>query len=783
MRTFQDILAATAEPHGATFTLEDGWTMRIALREPWLLRIVVAPAAGLPLDRTWMVAPEGDTPWEGRNRDATEGFSKPPFALTSHGERHDLEATDIRVAVTANPVRLSVEMKDASGAWRRVLSDRESGAYVLAEAGRRLRHYQDLDPRDRYFGLGDKTGPVDRHGRRFRLLQLDALGYDAELGDPLYKHVPFFMVRTADAVTTGLFYDTLTPMTVDLGNERSNYHGRYRYVEIEEPGLDLYVIGGPSVADVTERFARLTGRPHLPPRWSFGFAFTSMHHADHSEGQRIIGEFAQRCRDEAIPISAIHFGSGYSSRGRRRYVFTWNSDKFPEPRALFARLRDMQLKTVANLKPVLIDDHPAYAELKDAHGFIEASPGTPVVEQFWDGHGSFLDFTNRETVAWWQQQLTAQVLDVGFDAVWNDNNEYEAWREGAMCRGFGRPIPIEACRPLHALLMTRASFEETQRREPTMRPFTITRAGPPGIQRYAETWSGDNETSWHTLKWNLRNGLSLSLSGMGKVGHDIGGFAGPPPDAELLTRFVEMMALHPRALMNSWKPSADSATEPWTHPGATAAIRAALNLRYRFLPLLYSRAWLAHRTGAPIIAPLFYHHEHDPRSFEDHDAFMLGPDVLVAPVVQPGATTRDVYLPAGPEGWVDFHDGTRYPAGVSATVAAQPGRLPVFVRVGAALLLAGDIPLVRPHDAPARSLYLVPGFGDGGGGGDHFEDDGESWGLRSSACLALRLGMTWDRSTVSLAMQRTGGDWPVFDTKGLRIEAPTLGGRAIVWGV
>ena len=660
-----------------------------------------------------------------------------------------------------------------------MLADRPSGAYLRTDAGRRLRHYQWRERGDRYFGLGDKSGPLDRHGRRFRVLQLDALGYDAEKGDPFYKHAPFMIARTPEGDCTGLFYDTLSPMTFDLGNERSNYHELYRYVEIEEPGLDLYVIAGPRVADVVERFSALTGRPHFAPRWSFGFGFTTMHHADAPDAQKQMAGFADRCAAEDMPISSLHFGSGYSSRGKRRYVFTWNREKYPDPQALFAKLTAMDLKTVANLKPVLLNDHPDYARLAAAHGFIEAPDGAPVLEQFWDGHGSFLDFTNRETIAWWQERLSAQVLDVGFGYAWNDNNEYEAWREGAESRGFGTPIAVSASRPLHALLMTRASYEETQRRAPYLRPYTITRAGPVGIQRYAETWSGDNETSWHTLKWNMRNGLSMALTGMAKVGHDIGGFAGPQPDAELLTRWVEMMALHPRAVMNSWKPPVGAATEPWTHASAADAVRAALRLRYRFLPVMYTLAHAAHVTGAPIIRPLFYDHDSDPRSFEDHDAMMLGRDVLFAPVVEPGAREKTVYLPAGPEGWVHYQTGATYPAGAVATVPAPLGAPPIFVCIGAALLLAQDIPQRLPHQAPSRTLYVTPGVGTGSGEGRHFEDDGESWAFRQGACLDLALRLEWTADRVDVTMERRSGGSAMPEAASLSIVAPTAGRRVV----
>lgn len=751
-------------PHalGLDAALEDGWRLRVRAMGEHLMRIVVEPEEGLPLDRTWMVAPEGDTPWEGRSREDMAGFTPPPVSCAAAGDGWTVTAGNFRVTLTGAPVRLAVEQKTATG-WTPWAADRATGGFALAERGARLRHYQSRPETDRHYGLGDKSGPVDRTGRRFRILQLDALGYDAEIGDPLYKHVPYVAVQSG-GVWGGMFHDSLAPMTFDLGSERSNYHGIYRYVEIEERGMDLWLIAGPDLASLTRRFTLLTGRPALHPRWSFGFAFTTMHHADDANAQAVIQAFAERCRAEKIPISAIHFGSGYSSRGKRRYVFTWNRQKFPDPQALFARLTELGFPTVANLKPVLIDDHVNYAGLKQAGGFIKDAQGKPVTEQFWDGMGSFLDFTNPETVRWWQERLGKQVLDAGFTAGWNDNNEYEIGREDSVATGFGKPFPAVAARPLHALLMTRATYEATRAREPAKRPFTITRAGPAGLQRYAETWTGDNLTSWHTLKWNLRNAVSLALSGQSKVGHDIGGFTGPRPSPELLCRMVEMSTLHPRAVMNSWKPQvADdwtAATVPWLHPEVLPQIRAALNLRTTFLPLMYALAWQSHRDGAPIIRPLAHDFPADPRSYEDHDAFMLGPDVLFSPVVAEGAMRKRQYLPAGPGGWVEFHTGLAHAVGAEVEVDAPLGRPPIFVRSGAVLVLASETPDVKPHEAPSRRLYIAVAGEEGMGGGRHFEDDGEGLGYLRGEALDLELRLSWSRTEISLGLRAPSGSMP-----------------------
>ena len=231
----------------------------------------------------------------------------------------------------------------------------------------------------------------------------------------------------------------------------------------------------------------------------------------------------------------------------RRYVFHWNHAKFPDPAALLRRFHAAGMRVVANLKPCLLDDHPRYAEAAATGAFVhDAATGRPLLSQFWDGEGAHIDFTSPAGIAWWQAGLADAVLATGIDAGWNDNNEYELWDEDAAAAGFGTPpAPLALLRPVQPLLMTRATLEAQRRHAPRERAFTVTRAGCPGIQRYAQTWSGDNTTSWKSLRWNLRTGLQMSLSGMYNTGHDIGGFAGPVPEAELLVRWTQAGLLHP----------------------------------------------------------------------------------------------------------------------------------------------------------------------------------------------------------------------------------------------
>ncbi|MFM2074392.1 MAG: hypothetical protein RJB34_697 [Pseudomonadota bacterium] len=685
--------------------LRGGGQLRVVFLSETMARLSWVPPGGFREPRTWSVAPlgHGDVPWSGRARESLDGFVRPVVKVD--GRRIGTERLQVQLcagkgqavrAIWSDPTRDCV-----------VLEDRLTSAYLNERRTGLVRHSVVRHVGEHYFGLGDKTGPLNLHGRRLRCLGQDSIGYDPMNGDPLYKHWPFVLTRTRQGVWVGTYYDTLSACTFDLGCEHDNYHGLFRSVDIDDGDLDCYVMAGHTPAEVIAQFVRLIGGTHLPPRWTLGFAQTAMGLADAPDAQQQLDRFIDECQRHRMPISAFHYGSGYSSRGKQRYVFTWNHSKFPDPQAINAKFHSAGMRLVANLKPCLLDDHPAYSSLNDAHAFVEHEhPPTPVVEPYWDGQGSHLDFTKPQAIAWWQAQLREQILEKGIEIGWNDNNEYAIAAEDAISAGFGQAMPIHRSRPLHALLMTRATFEaqlawQTQQGGQE-HAFTVTRAGPPGIQRYAQTWSGDNTTSWATLKWNIRTGLQMSLSGMFNVGHDVGGFYGPLPDAELFVRWVQACALNPRMVMNSWKPG-NASNVPWMHPSVTDGVRAAIELRYRLMPYLWACFEAASQEAVPIIRPTFYNFPDDERCLQDSDDFMLGPALLVAPVVQAGATTREVYLPALPHGadWIDFYTRERLASGQHHRVAADWNHLPLFVVPGSAIPVASPRPgSVARHDDP-----------------------------------------------------------------------------------
>ena len=691
----------------ATTRLHDGGELRVVFLAPRMARVTWQPPGGFREPRTWAIAPRGeaDAPWQGRERESLEGFSRPQVKPQGN---HGLATERLGVTLQGGgqaPVRL---------VWRDlqrdqvVLADRETSAYLHEARTGIVRHCLVRDPQEHYYGLGDKTGALNLHGRRLRCLGQDSIGYDPPHGDPLYKHWPFVLMRTTGGIWVGVYYDTLAACTFDLGCEHDNYHGLFRSLDVDDGDLDYYVMVGDTPAEVVAQFVGLIGGTHLPPRWTLGYAQTAMGLADAPDAQDQLARFIEQCQQHQMPISAFHYGSGYSSRGKQRYVFTWNTSKFPDPQGLNAKFAAAGMKLVANLKPCLLDDHPSYAALAQAKAFIaHAQSGEPVVEPYWDGQGSHLDFTQPQAVQWWQTQLRQQILEKGIQIGWNDNNEYAIGADDAHSAGWGEPLPMHRSRPLHALLMTRATYEAQRAFFATSADaadygFTITRAGPPGIQRYAQTWSGDNTTSWASLKWNIRTGLQMGLSGLFNVGHDVGGFFGPLPDPELFLRWVQACALNPRMVMNSWK-AGNVSNLPWMHPTVTDAVRAALGLRYQLLPYLWQCFEASHREACPIIRPTFFNFPQDAQCFHDCDDFMLGPDLLVAPVVDAGARTRTVYLPQLPAGgqWFDFETRTAYAAGQSHTVEAPLARLPLFARQGARIpLSAPRAGQLARHDDP-----------------------------------------------------------------------------------
>ena len=250
-----------------------------------------------------------------------------------------------------------------------------------------------------------------------------------------------------------------------------------------------------------------------------------------------------------------------------------------------------------------------YKEIEKQGLFVKNPDGTPFVTQFWDGLGSYIDFTNPKGCDFWKKQVTEKLLDYGIDATWNDNNEFDIRDWDALANGFGfGKIKARNIRPNLTYLMVKSSYEAQRAKYPDKRPFLSTRSGNIAVRRLAQTWSGDNMTSWHDLYYGHYVGLTLSMSGMFFYGHDLGGFSGDMPSSELLLRWIQHGIFEPRFTIHSWNKDG-TATMPWSYPEIENAVRDIFSQRKQLLPYLYSSAYNCVSYDEPMNAPLFLYYE------------------------------------------------------------------------------------------------------------------------------------------------------------------------------
>ncbi len=747
---------SVAERAGNRLTLRapDGHLAHIFVLEEDIIRVMILPGGEVRSKHSWAIAPgQEDVPAQGRDKFDLTGFTCPGFAL---------EEAEDQLVIQTGRLRLSVRLRglyckwDASigGEWRPAASDRATQAYNWGWWDQRAYHYLARSPDEMYFGLGERAGEVNRSGQAYRMTNVDAMGYNARTTDPLYKHIPFYITWRSDKKTPlGIFYDTLSDCSFDMGRELDNYHGHYHYFVADFGDLDYYVIAGETIASVTRRYTWLTGRPAFMPRWSLSYSGSTMSYTDAPDAQTRMDEFLAKCAEHDILCGSFHLSSGYTSIGPNRYVFNWNRDKFPDPAAFARRWLDHGIRLCANIKPCLLRDHPRFAEAARNGLLIHDPDGTPSMVQFWGERGAYLDFTNADTRAWWKDRVTHALLDFGIASTWNDNNEFEVWSDRAQIDGFGKPAPARESKILHTQLMLQASRQAQREHAPQTRPFLISRAGGAGMQRYVQTWSGDNYTSWETLRYNIRMGAGLALSGISNTGHDIGGFAGPKPEPELFLRWVQCGIFLPRFSIHSWNDDG-SANEPWMYPEATPHVRALIKFRERLVPYLYDLLWSYHAHYEPMIRPTFHDFPEDPRCFAENDDMLLGANLLVAPVVEPGVRARNVYLPSGAD-WYDFWSGDYFAGGQVIALPAPWERPPLLARAGSAIPLnLAEQHFNRPADE--RGFAVFPHRGSGNFTQDCFEDDGAGEGYRSGLHGAWILTVSSDDGALRISIGKTG---------------------------
>ena len=565
-----------------------------------------------------------------------------------------------------------------------------------------------------FYGFGEKTGPLEKRGQRMRFRGKDACGYDPQHTDPLYKSLPFFIKMDPQGKDfLGIFYHTAGECEIDLGREVNGYYPPMGQFITREKEIDLFLIYGKCMAQVLDHFTELTGRPAMLPKYALGYLGSTMYYTELPENcDREILDFVQKSRKMGMSCSNFQLSSGYTADEKgRRNVFSWNRKKFPDPGAFIRQMRELGVTVTPNVKPAMLTTNPLYQEFAQAGAFIQTHLGTPYVTRFWGGEGSFVDFTNPVARKLWKKHLHEQLFRYGIHSLWNDNNEFDV--EGGICCNEGNPRPAAEMRAVLPLLMARTGQEALEEAFPYLRPYQVSRSGCAGINRYAQVWTGDNRTSWESLKWNIATMLGSGMSGMPLTGSDVGGFAGGAPEKELLLRWIALGAVMPRFCIHSCNDD-NTVTEPWMYESAVPAVQRFFRLRQQLMPYLYSLHYASHKNGTPIWQPMVWQHPGDRRCQQENVDFFIGNALLCAPVVEKGAKERKIWLPHG-EIFYDICTGNRYEGGQEITLQAPLDRL---------ILLQKQGTLFPTQEADGLHLWITQPVENETHGFTYYDDDG-----------------------------------------------------------
>jgi alpha-glucosidase len=613
--------------------------------------------------------------------------------------------------------------------------------------------YKKADKNEAFFGFGEQPEPtLNQRGKKLENWNTDQYGY-GPASDYVYSSVPFF-VGLKDAGAYGLFFDNThhtvfhTPSVP--GASGPNYDtdaGEDYYYFVGDGGqMTYYFAYGPEIGDVLERYTALTGTINLPPKWATGF-----HQSKWEYSPEELLEVPQRYREENIPLDAMHFDIGYMNNYRvftildsHRDVLETLGEEMPE------------LKTVAVNDPGVATD-----EAIDVDGDGQEEPYEPYItgteqdvwtknsegETFegpvWPGNAPepytdsavWPDFSRSEVRTWWAGMHDV-FFDVGFDGLKNDMGEPAVF-QGNTRYDWTMPIDNihspdgdtmlhEEYHNLYGFDYARASREAYDIYKPNQRPFLLNRNLYAGGQRIAAIWTGDCVSNWDHIKMQMPMMMNLGLSGMAFNGHDVGGFS-QRPSAELFKRWITMGAFipffrnHTDTHRNNRPPSQPRNQHPWTYGEEAVDItRKYIQLRYKLLPYLYNTFEESSKTGKPVFQPLVYQFQDDMEVRDITDEFMFGDTMLMAPVVEEGATERDVYLPKGST-WVDFWTNETYEGGQWMTADAPIDHLPIYVQKDSIVPMRE----VQQYtgENPLTTLELTT-YLDDGASYSFYEDDG-----------------------------------------------------------
>ena len=553
------------------------------------------------------------------------GPSHPVFDVgTGHA------ATDINpdaATLTTGALSVRVDRKDwalefqADG--RTVTRSGAKGlGYALVDGDGPYLHEQlSLGVGECVYGLGERFTALIKNGQ-----VVENWNKDGGTGsDQAYKCVPFYLTNRG----YGVFVNEPGAVSFEVASEKVSR------VQFSVPGqsLEYYVIYGPTPKQILAKYTALTGRPALPPAWSFGLWLTTSFTTSYDEGT--VTGFIQGMADRNLPLHVFHFDC-FWMREYRWCDFAWDTRVFPDPPAMLKRLKERGLKICVWINPYIAQLSPLFAEGRE-HGYLLKKPdgGVWQTDQWQPGMG-IVDFTNRAARDWFTAKLRA-LLEMGVDCFKTD---------------FGERIPTDVVyfdgsdpskmHNFYSHLYNQTVFDLLRQERGEGEAVLFARSGTAGSQQFPVHWGGDCASSFESMAESLRGGLSLGLSGFGFWSHDIGGFEGTPP-AEIYKRWVAFGLLSSHSRLHG----SSSYRVPWVYDDeAVDVLRFFTKLKCRLMPYLFAQAVEARTAGTPLMRAMLLEFSDDPACDTLDRQYMLGDSLLVAPVFS--ADNRvDFYVPAG----------------------------------------------------------------------------------------------------------------------------------------
>ncbi|CAA7012973.1 unnamed protein product [Microthlaspi erraticum] len=600
----------------------------------------------------------------------------------------------------------------------------------------------EFSPGTSFYGTGEVGGQLERTGKRVFTWNSDAWGYGAGTTS-LYQSHPWVLVVLPAGETLGVLADTTRKCEIDLRKDG--------VIRIISPPSYPIITFGPfsSPSAVLESLSHAVGTVFMPPKWALGYHQCRWSYMS----DKRVAEIAQTFRDKKIPADVIWMDIDYMDGFR---CFTFDKEHFPDPSALTKHLHNNGFKAIWMLDPGIKQEegYSVYDSGSKNDVWIRRADGKPFVGDVWPGPCVFPDYTNSEARSWWAN-LVKDFISNGVDGIWNDMNEPAVFKvvtktmpESNIHRGDDELGGVQNHSHYHnvyGMLMARSTYEGMELADKNKRPFVLTRAGFIGSQRYAATWTGDNLSTWEHLHMSISMVLQLGLSGQPLSGPDIGGFAGNATP-RLFGRWMGVGAMFPFCRGHSEAGTDDH--EPWSFGEECEEVcRAALNRRYQLLPHFYTLFYIAHTTGAPVAAPIFFADPKDSRLRTVENAFLLGSLLIHASTFSSQGTHE--LQPIFPRGtWLRFDFEDSHPD--LPTLYLQGGSIitlgPPHLHVGESSL-SDDLTLLVSLDENGKAIGLL------------FEDDGDGYGYTKGSYLITHYIAERQSSIVTVKVLKTEGEW------------------------